>query len=49
MTWVDKAAACCMTDCTLIGVIDNARANIALHANDADKALYWSERAVRRK
>ncbi|MFZ2163198.1 MAG: hypothetical protein WAW02_13360 [Sideroxyarcus sp.] len=43
--WVDKAAALCATDCTLTGVIDNARAGIALHANDADKTLYWSERA----
>ena len=45
-TWVDKAAVWCTTDCTLTGVIDNARASIALHANDADKALYWSERAA---
>jgi tetratricopeptide (TPR) repeat protein len=45
-TWVDKAAAWCTTDCTLNGVIDNARASIALHADDADKTLYWSERAA---
>jgi tetratricopeptide (TPR) repeat protein len=45
-TWVDKAAAWCTTDCTLTGVIDNARASIALHADDADKTLYWSERAA---
>ncbi len=45
-TWVDKAAAYCVADCTLSGVIDNARASIALHANDADKTLYWSERAA---
>jgi tetratricopeptide (TPR) repeat protein len=46
VAWVDKAAAFCTTDCTLTGVIDNARASIALHANDADKTLYWSERAA---
>jgi tetratricopeptide (TPR) repeat protein len=45
-TWVDKATAYCVSDCTLSGVIDNARASIALRANDADKALYWSERAA---
>ena len=45
-TWVDKAAAWCTTECTLTGVIDNARAGIALHASDADKTLYWSERAA---
>ena len=45
-TWVDKAATYCTTDCTLTGVIDNTRASIALHANDADKTLYWSERAA---
>jgi tetratricopeptide (TPR) repeat protein len=45
-TWVEKAAAWCISECTLTGVIDNARASIALHANDADKSLYWSERAA---
>ncbi len=45
-TWVDKAAAYCVAECTLSGVIDNARASIALRANDADKALYWAERGV---
>ncbi len=45
-TWVDKAVAWCTTDCTLMGVIDNARASIALQANDTDKTLYWSERAA---
>jgi len=45
-TCVDKAAVWCAADCTLIGVIDNARASIALQANDADKTLYWSERAA---
>ena len=45
-TWVDRAAAWCTTECTLTGVIDNARAGIALHASDADKTLYWSERAA---
>ncbi|MDO8991358.1 MAG: hypothetical protein Q7U91_17165 [Sideroxyarcus sp.] len=45
-TWVDRAAAYCAADCSLSGVIDNARAGIALRANDADKALYWSERAA---
>lgn len=44
--WVEKAAAYCISDCTLSGVIDNARSSIALRANDADKALYWSERAA---
>jgi tetratricopeptide (TPR) repeat protein len=44
--WVDKAAAYCVADCTLSGVIDNARASIALRTNDADKALSWSERAA---
>jgi tetratricopeptide (TPR) repeat protein len=45
-TWVDRAAAYCVPDCTLPGVIDNVRASIALRANDADKALYWGERAA---
>ncbi len=45
-TWVDKAAAYCASDCSLQGVIDNARASIVLRANDADKALYWGERAA---
>jgi tetratricopeptide (TPR) repeat protein len=45
-TWVDKAAEYCVSDCSLYGVIDNARASIALRANDADKALQWSERAA---
>jgi tetratricopeptide (TPR) repeat protein len=44
--WADKAAAYCGSDCPLVGVIDNARANIALRANDADKTLYWGERAA---
>jgi tetratricopeptide (TPR) repeat protein len=44
--WVDKAAANCTTDCKLAGVIDNARASIALRASNVDKALYWSERAA---
>lgn len=44
--WVEKAAAWCTADCRLGGVIDNARASIALRTNDADKALYWSERAA---
>jgi tetratricopeptide (TPR) repeat protein len=44
--WVGKAAEYCVPDCTLSGVIDNARAGIALRANDADKALQWSERAA---
>jgi hypothetical protein len=44
--WVEKAAAWCAADCTLGGVIDNARASIALRANDAEKTLYWSERAA---
>lgn len=44
--WVGKAAEYCVSDCTLSGVIDNARASIALRANDADKALQWSERAA---
>ena len=43
--WVDKAAEYCVAECTISGVIDNARANIALRANDVDKALHWSERA----
>jgi len=44
--WVEKSAAFCVRDCPLSGVIDNARASIALRTNDADKALYWSERAA---
>jgi tetratricopeptide (TPR) repeat protein len=44
--WVDKAASFCVSDCGLSGVIDNARASIALRANDPDKALYWSERGT---
>ncbi len=44
--WVEQAAAWCAADCGLAGVVDNARASIALHANDADKMLYWSERAA---
>ncbi|MBI5891438.1 MAG: hypothetical protein HZB47_12320 [Nitrosomonadales bacterium] len=44
--WADKAAAWCTTDCLLAGVIDNARASIALHEKDAEQALYWSERAA---
>ena len=44
--WADKAAAYCGPDCALSGVIHNAQASIALHANDADKTLYWSERAA---
>lgn len=45
-TWVEKAAGYCVSDCTLSGVIDNARASIALRANDADMALHWGERAA---
>jgi tetratricopeptide (TPR) repeat protein len=45
-TWLDKAVGYCVSDCTLSGVIDNARAGIALHVNDADKALFWAERAA---
>jgi tetratricopeptide (TPR) repeat protein len=44
--WVDKAAVNCTADCKLTGVIDNARASIALRASDVDKALYWSERSA---
>jgi hypothetical protein len=44
--WVEKAAVWCAADCALGGVIDNVRANIALRANDADRALYWSARAT---
>ncbi|WP_283744254.1 hypothetical protein [Sideroxydans sp. CL21] len=44
--WVEKSAGYCGPDCTLAGVIDNARAGIALRANDADKALQWSEHAT---
>lgn len=44
--WADKAAAWCVADCGLSGVIDNARASIALRANDADKAIYWGERGA---
>jgi tetratricopeptide (TPR) repeat protein len=44
--WVEKAGVWCTADCPLGGVIDNARASIALRANDADKTLYWSERAA---
>ncbi len=45
-SWADKAAAWCTADCKLSGVIGNARASIALRANDADKTLHWSERAA---
>jgi tetratricopeptide (TPR) repeat protein len=45
-SWVDKAAAYCVSDCSLFGVIDNTHAAIALRADDADKALYWGERAA---
>lgn len=44
--WADKAAAFCESDCRIAGVIDNVRAGIALRANDADKALQLSERAL---
>ncbi|ADE11971.1 Tetratricopeptide repeat protein [Sideroxydans lithotrophicus ES-1] len=44
--WVERAAVYCVSDCPLSGVIDNARASIALRANDADKTLHWSERAA---
>lgn len=44
--WVEKAAAWCASDCMLAGVIDNARASIALRGNDADKALLWGERGA---
>ena len=44
--WVGKAAEYCVPDCALSGVIGNARASIALRANDADKAVQWSERAA---
>jgi tetratricopeptide (TPR) repeat protein len=44
-TWADKSAEYCVADCALSGVIDNARASIALRGDDADKALHWSERA----
>ncbi|MBI5006001.1 MAG: hypothetical protein HZB95_02630 [Nitrosomonadales bacterium] len=44
--WVDRAAVYCESDCRMSGVIDNVRAGIALRANDADKALQLSERAV---
>jgi tetratricopeptide (TPR) repeat protein len=45
-TWVDNSAEYCVSDCPLAGVIDNARASIALRSNDADKALHWSDRAA---
>jgi tetratricopeptide (TPR) repeat protein len=44
--WADKATTYCTQDCGLAGVIGNARANIALRANDADKALDLGERAA---
>lgn len=44
--WADKAAAWCVADCNLSGVIDNARASIALRENDADQALHLSEHAA---
>ncbi len=44
--WADKAAAWCVADCNLSGVIDNAHASIALRENDAEKALHLSERAA---
>ncbi len=45
-TWVEKAAAYCGQNCALSGVIDNTRSSIALRSNDADKTLYWGERAA---
>jgi tetratricopeptide (TPR) repeat protein len=45
VNWADKAVTYCTPDCGLSGVIGNARASIALRANDADKALEWGERA----
>ena len=44
--WADKATEHCTSDCKLSGVIANLRANIAIHADDAEQALYWSGRAV---
>lgn len=46
MVWVDKSAGYCGPNCTLVGVIDNARASIALRASDADRALQWSGHAA---
>lgn len=43
--WVEKAAEYC-ADCTLSGVVDGLRANIALMEGDAEKAVYWSDRAA---
>ena len=44
--WADKAAAYCVADCKLSGVIDNARASISLRENDAEQALHFGERAA---
>ena len=44
--WAEKAAEYCASKCAINGVIDNARANVALRANDADKAVHWSEHAA---
>lgn len=44
--WAEKAAEYCGSKCAINGVIDNARANVALRVNDADKAVHWSERAA---
>lgn len=44
--WLEKAAAWCGSKCAVSGVIDNARAGIALREQDAGQALHWSERAA---
>ena len=44
--WLEKASAWCIAECTLTGVIDNARAAIALREKDADQALHWADRAA---
>ncbi len=44
--WLEKASAWCVAECTLVSVIDGARAAIALREKDAEKALHWADRAA---
>ncbi len=45
-TWAEQAVAYCGSQCNQGGVIANLRANIAVQANDAERAWYWSARAL---
>jgi ATP/maltotriose-dependent transcriptional regulator MalT len=44
--WLEKASAWCVAECTLVAVIENARAAIALREKDSDQALHWADRAA---